>query len=250
MNQTISRSEAGELCELLTRLYTEQIKTSGSTPYLIAHSSREFVKHQVNVFLWYLQYLPEAGAILDWGCNYGPDSCLIRKVFNERLDLYACDFQPEFEYSIFRNYAKPKYTQLNHPIGLPYPENTFDVVIGSGVLEHTAMDHEALKALFQVLKPEGLLIITYLPFRWSWSEWHRRRILKTDFHRRLYGKREAEELLKRWGFYPIETIYQTFVPDVVDGKLPTRLKRLLAPVRHPVFSHSVLCSVAKKMNMM
>jgi SAM-dependent methyltransferase len=250
MKQLISRSEAGELCELLAQIYEEQIKTSGQIPYLMEHSSREFVKHQVNVFLWYLQYFPQSGAILDWGCNHGPDSCLIRKVFNEKYDLYACDFLPESEFSNFRNYCKPKYTQLNHPIGLPYAENSFDVVIGSGVLEHTAMDQEALKAVFQVLKPDGLFIITYLPFRWSWSEWHRRRILKADFHRRLYGKRETEEMLKRWGFYPIELIYQTFVPDVVDGKLPTPLKRLLAPVRHPIFSHSVLCCAARKMTIM
>jgi ubiquinone/menaquinone biosynthesis C-methylase UbiE len=156
----------------------------------------------------------------------------------------------ESEFGVFRDYARPKYTQLNNSMELPYPENTFDVVIGSGVLEHTAMDQEALKALFHVLKPNGLLIISYLPFRWSWDEFYRRRILKSDFHRRLYGKQETETLLKRWGFYPIEISYQTFVPNVVDGKLPTRLKKILRPIRHPIFSHSVLCCAAMKMTVM
>ena len=246
----MTRSDARELCELLTRLYREQVEATGSTPYLTEHASHEFVKHQVNVFLWYLQYLPPSGAILDWGCNHGPDTCLLRRVFGERYDLYACDFVRESEFRAFRDYAKPRYTQLTSPLALPYADSTFDVVIGSGVLEHTAMDQEALKALFRVMKPDGALIISYLPYRWSWSEWHRRRVRKADFHRRLYGMRETETLLKHCGFYPLEIGYQTFVPDVVDGKLPTRLKRLVAPIRHPVFSHSVLCCAARKMIVM
>ena len=246
----MTRAEAGELCELLTRLYRQQVAATGSTPYLTEHASREFVKHQVNVFLWYSQFLPASGTILDWGCLHGPDSCLLRKVFGDRYDLHGCDFVGEAEFRAFRDYSKLHYRQLVSPLGLPYAENTFDLVIGSGVLEHAAMDLEALKALFQVLKPDGTLIISYLPYRWSWSEWHRRRVRKADFHRRLYGKREAETLLKHCGFYPVEIGFQTFVPDVVDGKSPTRLKRLIAPVRHPVFSHSVLCCAAKKMTVM
>jgi ubiquinone/menaquinone biosynthesis C-methylase UbiE len=38
---------------------------------------------------------------------------------------------------------------------LPYAPNTFDAVVASGVLEHTAMDMEALKALFRVTKTAG-----------------------------------------------------------------------------------------------
>ena len=246
----MTRSDARELCELLTRLYREQVEATGSNAYLTEHSSREFVKHQVNVFLWYSQFLPGSGAILDWGCHHGPDTCLLRNVFGDRYELYGCDFVGESDFRAFRDYSTPRYTRLTSVLGLPYAENTFDVVVGSGVLEHTAMDQEALKALFHVLKPDGTLIISYLPYRWSLSEWHRRRVRRTDFHRRLYGKRETETLLKRCGFFPLEIGYQTFVPDVVDGKLPTRFKRLIAPIRHPVFSHSVLCCAARKMTIM
>ncbi len=246
MKGKVTEAEARELCELLKRLYQEQAAVAGPVGYLSEHARPEIIKHHVNVFSWYVQYLPDTGTILDWGCNHGPDSCLLRKTFGERFDLHACDFVPDSEFRAFRDHAQARYRQLTGVFGLPYPEKTFDVVIASGVLEHTAMDLEALKALYHVLKPEGMLLISYLPYRWSWSEWYRRRVRKEGFHRRLYGRGETATLLKRCGFYPFDIRFQTFVPNVVDGKAATWVKRLLAPLRYPLFSHAVLCCAARK----
>lgn len=246
----VAQAQARGLCTLLARLYREQLESTGPDPYLTEHAKPEFIKHHVNVFLWYSQYLSRAGTILDWGCHHGPDSCLIRSVFGDGYDLHGCDFPPESEFRAFRDFSKIRYSRLTSALGLPYPENTFDVVIGSGVLEHTAMDLEALKAVYHVLKPDGTLIISYLPYLWSRDEWYRRRVQKTDFHRRLYGKGETETLLKRCGFYPLEISFQTFVPNVVEGKSSTLVKQLLRPILHPVYSHSVLCCVARKMTVM
>jgi SAM-dependent methyltransferase len=246
----MSTSNATDLCALLSRLYGELSPEFKETDYYKIHAEREYLKHHVNVFLWYLQYLPESGSILDWGCNHGPDSCLLRKVFDDRYDLHSCDFHAETDFRVFRDFSRSRYTQLNNLTSLPYAESSFDVVIGSGVLEHTAMDQEALKGLFHVLKPEGILILTYLPFKWSYSEWYRRRIEKANFHRRLYTKPGIEGLLKSWGFYPLEIAYQTFVPDIVDDRRPNLLKRMARPIRRPFFSHSVLCCVARKMTQM
>lgn len=246
----VSRSEALDLCALLARLYREQLESTGPDAYLADHATPEFIKHHVNVFLWYSKYLTDAKTILDWGCHHGPDSCLIRHRFGDRNDLHGCDFPPESEFRAFRDYSRIGYRRLTDALGLPYPEDTFDVAIGSGVLEHTAMDLEALKALYRVLKPDGTLVITYLPNRWSRDEWYRRRVRKTDFHRRLYGMSETETLLKRCGFYPLEISFQTFVPNVVDGRTSTWVKRLLRPILHPIYSHDVLCCVARKMTVM
>ena len=246
---TATQAEARELYAQLSRLYRVQMDLTGTTPYLLEHADPEYVKHHVNVFLWYSRHLPAFGSVLDWGCNHGPDACLIR-VRLPQLDLHGCDFVDVSEFRAFRDYSRLQYLTLTDVAALPYAPNTFDAVVASGVLEHTAMDMEALKALFRVTKDGGTLIITYLPFRWSWREWRKRRIVKEGFHRRLYGLRETETLLKHCGFYPLEIGYQTFVPNIVEGKLPSRLKRALAPIRHPVFSHDVLCCIAKKMTVM
>jgi SAM-dependent methyltransferase len=241
-----TQAEARELTDLLSRLYREQLAAGGRAAYLVEHAQPELIKHHVNVFLWYAKYLPASGAILDWGCNHAPDACLLQAAFGDRYRLLGCDFPPPSEFSVFHGYSRLHYSQLDDPMApLPYASGTFDAVIASGALEHTAMDVEALKSLYRVLKPEGVLVITYLPYWLSLEEWRRRRRGK-DFHRRLYGRREAATLLKRCGFYPLELGFQTFVPDVVDGRLPTWWKRALSPIRHPVYSHSVLCCVARK----
>lgn len=249
MGRTVKAApaEARELFELLTGLYRAQLSAGGVAAYMDEHAQPELVKHHVNVFLWYAKYLPDSGTVLDWGCNHAPDTCLLRKAFGDRYGLFGCDFPPASDFPVFRDYAKLEYLQLTDPTGqLSYADGTFDVVIASGALEHAAMDAEALKMLYRVLKPGGVLIISYLPYRLSLEEWRRRHIDKQGFHRRLYGKRETATLLKRCGFYPLELGYQTFVPNVVDGKLPAWWKRLVSPIRRPVFSHSVLCCVAQK----
>jgi SAM-dependent methyltransferase len=247
---TATQAEARELYAELARLYRVQMDLTGLTTYLVEHADPEHVKHHVNVFLWYARALPASGSVLDWGCYHGPDACLIRARLPQ-LDLHGCDFAGESgQFRVFRDYSRLQYTVLTDVAALPYAPNTFDAVVASGVLEHTAMDMESLKALFRVTKDGGTLIITYLPFRWSWCEWRKRRIGKEGSHRRLYGLRETETLLKHCGFYPLEVGYQTLVPNLVEGKLPSRLKRALAPIRHPVFSHDVLCCIAKKMTAM
>lgn len=250
-SNSTAQQEAGELAALLARLYREQRAAGGSETYLAEHAQPEVIKHHVNVFLWYAKHLPASGAILDWGCNHTPDACLLRQAFGDRYDLFACDFPSPSEFPVFRQYSQVQYSQLTDPTApLPYPADTFDAIVASGALEHTAMDAEALKALYRVLKPDGRLVISYLPYRLSLEEWRRRHIEKDGFHRRLYGKRETATLLKRCGFYPLELGYQTFVPNVVDGKLPAWWKRIVSPIRRPVFSHSVLCCIAQKVTTM
>lgn len=247
---TATPADARALCERLDSLYRAQCALTGPSPYLLEHADANHVSHHVNVFLWYSRYLPATGRVLDWGCHHAPDACLIRAQLGSTVELHGCDFPAELSFRAFHDYARLQYRALDDVVGLPYEPHSFDVVVASGVLEHTAMDMEALKALFHVLKPDGTLIITYLPYRWSLAEWRKRRRQEPGFHRRLYGMRETATLLKHCGFYPIELDYQTFVPNVVDGKGPSRLKRALAPIRRPLFSHSVLCCIAKKMTAM
>ena len=232
--------------DLLSRLYAEQLAQSG-TEYLADHARPPVVQHQVNVFEWYAGHVRPGMSVLDWGCNHGPDACLLRQRFGDAIDLHACDFNAEDTFRTFRDNARAKYTQLTNPLSLPYPADSFDVVIGSGVLEHTAMDGEALKELYRVVRPHGLLVISYLPHTYSWDEWRRRHIRKRDFHRRLYSRSGLFALLAGHGFYPLEIRFQTLVPNAVAGKQPRWWKRLLRPLLYPLPRHSVLCGVAQKM---
>lgn len=228
------------LCAVLENLYRKQIAGLPDDGYLREHGEPRCIRNQVQTFAWYSSFLPPSGRILDWGSHHGPDSCLLRAAFGDRFALDGCDWVPPNQYEIFHDFAGLAYAKLKHIIELPYEDNSFDVILGSGVLEHVAMDYESLRELHRILKPDGTLIITYLPNWLSIKEWFRRVIRKKDFHRRLYGLAETSQLLKRTGFYPVHVGAHTFLGRRVLG----RWGRFLPGKRFC----STLCFVAKRMD--
>lgn len=238
------------LPEILGNLYRQQLALDPHDPYLQEHGGGRCVVNQVRTFCWYAPYLPPQGRVLDWGCNHAPDSCLLRARFGRQLELHGCDFGEPDRYRLFHRFADLQYQQLKDPITLGYGQDTFDVVISSGALEHAAMDYESLKEIYRVLKPDGLLIVTYLPNWLSYREWLRRVIHRQQFHRRLYGLGETRQLLKRSGLYPIRAGYHTFFWENALGVTGTRHNRWLVdglPRLLPAhWFCSTLCFLARK----
>ncbi len=98
-----------------------------------------------------------------------------------------------------------------------YPNNYFDLIIASEVLEHLKNDQNALKEIRRILKPKGKLIITVpqknFPFFWDPINWTLMKFFNTHIdkniwwlagiwadHERLYDKKMIIELLKSTGF--------------------------------------------------
>jgi len=241
----LSRSTVPALCELMAKLFAETASL-GPDPYIENHGRPESIKHHVDVFSWYAPLLRPGQVVLDWGCHYGPDSCLIRHVWGDAVQVHACDVWEETAFPVFRKFARPVYAKLTDPVQVPYADGMFDVVIASGVLEHVPMDYESLKQLYRVLKPEGLLVITYLPYFLSWSEWYRRVIRQTAYHQRLYRKNELAQLMKRTGFLPLEIRPHTHIPNSGHRSLWRTLRRVVAKLVSPPFRHSTLCCTARK----
>jgi SAM-dependent methyltransferase len=248
-----SDCSAGSLFRCLETLYRQQSRLAPDA-YLGDHGGRRQVLNHVHTFRWYAPYLPTGGAVLDWGCRHAPDSCLLRTAFGDAFHLHGCDFVEPEQYQAFRDHSGVSYTKLNHPWCLPFDTHAFNVVVGSGTLEHTALDYESLKELYRVLKNDGLLVISYLPNVWSYKEFVQRVIYKKEFHRRLYRRGEFVGLLKRSGFYPLDLRYQTFFWEQQLGSLgESRWEQsLLSVVRglSPAFLSSTLCCVARKVDMM
>ena len=207
---TVPAGRDASLQRLVGELYARQHAIEPDNPYLREHGSPIWIANQIRNFHWYRPFLPDTGAVLDWGCHHAVDSCLLRAWFGDRLSLHSCDVLEPGRYPVFHDFARAAYTRLEDAVRLPFPSNSFDAVIGSGVLEHVAMDYESLKELHRVLRPDGMLLISYLPNWLSYEEWVQRTIRKSAFHRRLYGLGEAKQLLKRCGFYPVLAGYHTF----------------------------------------
>ncbi len=56
-------------------------------------------------------------------------------------------------------------------LGIPFGNNTFDIVVSSEVIEHTIAPLESIAELYRVLKPGGVLILTTPNKLWFFSIW-------------------------------------------------------------------------------
>lgn len=54
---------------------------------------------------------------------------------------------------------------------IPFPENTFDVVVSSEVIEHTPDPYKALHEIYRVLKPGGIMVLSTPNKFWYWTLW-------------------------------------------------------------------------------
>jgi SAM-dependent methyltransferase len=166
-------------------LYQEQAAIQRDQ-YLEAHSHNPAViRRNTAIFARYSRFIPAEGAVLDWGCNHAPDSCLVKMLRGDSVQLYGCDVGGR-EYKAFHGFANLRFSEITHPYFLPYEDNFFDAVIGSAALEHVPNDSESLKEMYRILKPGGVLIITTLPNRLSYTEWLSR-VLRRPHHLRRYS---------------------------------------------------------------
>jgi SAM-dependent methyltransferase len=224
--------------ELLTSLYEASARSASaegggadSAWYLQAHASVNAIRRHADVFERYLPFLPAEGAYLDWGCHHAPDACLIRSALGDGVQLHGCDFaEPDSLMRTFHDFAGLDYHRLTSPVSLPYADASFDVVVGGGVLEHTANDSLALQELHRVLKEGGLLVITFVPNRSSYTEFLGRLLNSPATHLRPYGRKELHRLLLHHGFRPERVAYHQMVPSSNVMGLAPRLWWLNGPL--------------------
>jgi SAM-dependent methyltransferase len=196
----------------LSRLYSLQAQISYD-PYLHAHSrNAAVIRRQVAIFERCKDAIADARRVLDWGCRHGADACLVRLLRGNDVELHGCDVDPP-KYKAFYEFAGLEYAQLTHPYRLPYEDNSFDAVIGSGVLEHVPIDSESMKELYRIIRPQGRLIVTMLPNSYSYTEWLNRR-LHNPHHLRLYTLAEARRLFIHYGFLPVRYGYHQVLPTL------------------------------------
>lgn len=86
-------------------------------------------------------------------------------------------------------------------LGLPYPDDHFDRVIASEILEHVPEDEKAIMELARILKPGGIAAVTvprWLPERMCW-------LLSDAYHEvegghvRIYRADELQDKLRNAG---------------------------------------------------
>jgi SAM-dependent methyltransferase len=140
------------------------------------------------------RYLPRAGSkesrqALDLGCGTGLNL--------DHLEHYARATGTDYFEEALQFCKARGHTMLCQAdaVDLPFPGCTFDIATALDVIEHLDDDYAALKELWRIMKPGGILIVSVPAYRFLWTYWDD--ILG---HRRRYTTRTLRDVAKRAGF--------------------------------------------------
>lgn len=103
-----------------------------------------------------VNYIGSDKKVLDVGCNDGELGEALLKNGN---DVYGCDFVKKNLKIAKKRGLKVKFVDLEKN-KLPYPPNSFDVLILADVIEHVFDTDFLIQNCYKVLKPGGKLIVT------------------------------------------------------------------------------------------
>ena len=150
--------------------------------------------------------VPEGTRVLEVGCAQGYISeQLVGKgceVLGIELDLDAAELAR-------RHCAEVVVADMDTLAELPWPEQSFDVILCMDILEHLKDPARALKLLKAYLRPDGIVIVT-LPNVANW--WLRFRLLRGRWdyhplgicdrsHLRFFTLKTAQDLLAEAGLW-------------------------------------------------
>jgi 2-polyprenyl-3-methyl-5-hydroxy-6-metoxy-1,4-benzoquinol methylase len=102
-------------------------------------------------------------AVLDVGCGAGFDLVAASYLVGPMGRVYGIDLTPEMIETAGQHLRSLRVAhvevQLAGSEAIPYPDNTFDVVISIGVLNLSPMKEQSFWEIHRVLKPNGRLQI-------------------------------------------------------------------------------------------
>lgn len=233
------------------------VASQSPTHAFLANSIQAVYRRQVRwlrlVLCEYCGRAPESIKVLDWGCGKGHISHLL---LAEGFDVTSCDLASEVRDSAFGQrtplikHAGISVVPLQSPTELPFANNSFDCVVSFGVLEHVDSDQGSLCELTRILRPGGLVFITFLPYFLSWTQviWKLRGVNYLDggFHEKLYTFRRMRELADSSG---LEIVFKQLAQLFPKNSVPLGADRILEPMDRVLCNHTPLRYFATNMEM-
>jgi len=103
---------------------------------------------------------------------------------------------------------------------LPCPDACFDIACALDVIEHIDDDEGAVREIYRVCKPGGLIVITVPAYRWLWSEHD-----DINEHKRRYTRSQLRSRLSLPGMTTLRLSYMNTIlaPPVMAFRLVRKL---------------------------
>ena len=150
-----------------------------------------------------------------------------------KADLYSVDYSNAVEANFKNNGSNPRLHLFQASIyELPFAKNQFDKVFCIGVLQHTPDVEKSVKALVEMVKPGGELVVDFYPYKGWWTKvqakYFLRPFTKKMSHEKLYKKIDSsiDRLIKTYRFFSKIGLknMNRFLPICdIDGTLPRDL---------------------------
>jgi ubiquinone/menaquinone biosynthesis C-methylase UbiE len=170
-------------------------------------------------FVWALMHragISSPARVLDAGCGTGRNLLEFGKLAPEAEGV---DFSEEaVAFCRRRGLEGVRQARLEE---LPFPDDRFDLLIATDVIEHLEDDRRALVELRRVAAPGAQLVITVPAYRWLWSQHD-----ESHHHRRRYTMRRLREAVGDAGWTPTVSsyYYTTMLPAVAAVRAAGKLR--------------------------
>ncbi|HHP7229823.1 MAG TPA: class I SAM-dependent methyltransferase [Xenococcaceae cyanobacterium] len=152
--------------------------------------------------------------ILDWGCGKGHVSYFLNRLGAKPI---SCDIKSDASDSSFCQQTpiiddnNIFVIPLSHEYELPFEDESIDIILSFGVLEHVSNDFKSLEEINRILKIRGLFCCFNLPYKFSWTQ-NLAHLMGNYYHDRLYSKSRVDELLNNTGFELLDLWYRQLFP--------------------------------------
>lgn len=186
--------------------------------------------------------LPGKARILDVGCGTGGNLNFLKRYGA----VHGCDYAEEaLRFCRLRGFDDVRSADV---CALPYPDDSYDLVVCLDVLEHVRLDTIAFQELVRVTTPGGFILVTLPADPRLYSSFD-----CLSGHLRRYRKREMEELARRNDLslercsryfslvHPLTRFYM-WRGDLVEGRVKwVQNMETIFPVSGPLLS--ALCAL-------
>jgi SAM-dependent methyltransferase len=190
------------------------------------------------ILLAMLLEIPRDAAILDIGCSGGPLLLALRQAGYTKaqgIDISWVAVEVAHQRGIER-------VEVMDGAALTYPDESFDVILASNVLEHIKDEDAALQSWRRVLKPSGRLIVFVPAYKALWSEHD-----EQGRHYRRYTSPSLGAALRKAGFLVTRIAYWNLalLPPVALVRwgmrlLPKRGQQDQLSATHPIVQRTLL----------